>query len=228
MIRGFHDRRDAGRLLGERLSPLARRPDVIVLALPRGGVQVAYEVARTLGAPLDVLLVRKLGIPGHEEVAMGAIASRGAEGVVRVLNPGVIERLPEAAAAVEAVTATERQELARRERAYRGDRPPPEVRGKTAVLVDDGLATGSTMFAAVAALRELAPTAIVVAVPVGSAQACAALREAADAVVCVVETTALDGVGRWYADFAQTTDAEVRELLAAAARRFAPAEPAPA
>jgi predicted phosphoribosyltransferase len=228
MTRPFRDRREAGRLLGERLAPLAHRPDVIVLALPRGGVPVAYEVARALDAPLDVLLVRKLGLPGHEEVAMGAIASRGAAGVVRVLNPDVVARVPGAAEAVEAVTTAEHRELVRRERAYRHDRPPPDVRGRIVVLVDDGLATGSTMFAGVAALRELAPLKIIVAVPVGSAQACAALRQVADAVVCVVETPSLDGVGRWYADFAQTTDAEVRALLADAARPDSTPAPASA
>ena len=228
MITRFHDRRDAGRRLAAHLAPLARRPDVVVLALPRGGVPVAYEVARALGAPLDVLLVRKLGVPGHEELAMGAIASRGPEGVVRVVNPDALRRFPGAADAVEAVTARERRELERRERAYRGDRPPPEVRGRTVVLVDDGLATGSTMYAAVTALRELEPDSIVAAAPVGAAQTCAWLREVADFVVCVVETPALDGVGEWYADFSQTTDDEVRALLAASARRQPAPVPAPA
>jgi predicted phosphoribosyltransferase len=213
MSRTFRDRHEAGRRLAERLAPLAHRSDVLVLALPRGGVPVAYEVARALGAPLDVLVVRKLGLPGQEELAMGAIASAGPAGVVRVLNPDVLEAVPGAAADLDRVTAAERQELARRERAYRGERPRPDVRGKTVVIVDDGLATGATMRAAVLALRRLAPAHLVVAVPVGAAESCAALRQTADACVCVVEPGMLDGVGRWYDDFSQTSDGEVRACL---------------
>lgn len=226
MIREFRDRREAGRLLGERLAPLAGRPDVLVLALPRGGVPVAYEVALALGAPLDVLVVRKLGVPGHEEYAMGAIASAGEAGVLRVLSHDVIRGLRIPAGVVDAVTVAERRELERREQAYRGGRPRPDVRGQTVVVVDDGLATGSTMLAAVTALRELAPAEIVAAAPVGAAPTCASLRQAADACTCVIEAPELDGVGRWYEDFSQTTDGEVRTLLADAALRPVPRVPA--
>ena len=222
MPRGFRDRREAGRRLGQWLAHYAHRPDVIVLALPRGGVPVGAEVARALDAPLDVLVVRKLGVPGQEEVAMGAIASAGAAGVVRVLNREVARLVPDVDAALERAAAVEGRELARRERAYRGDRPPPDVRGKTVLLVDDGLATGSTMLAAVGALRRLEPAHVVVAVPVGAAQTCATFRRVADACICAIETTALDGVGRWYADFTQTTDGEVQEILAEAAGRPVP------
>src|ERR1700681_3817309 len=158
----FRDRREAGRLLAEKLAAYANRPDVLVLALPRGGVPVAYEVARGLGAPLDVFVVRKLGVPGYEELAMGAIATGG----VRVLNDQLVERIGEQA--IEAIAARERQELERRERLYRGDRPPPDVRGRTVILVDDGLATGATIYAAIEALRQQNPARIVVAVPTAS------------------------------------------------------------
>jgi predicted phosphoribosyltransferase len=207
----FHDRREAGRVLAGNLTAYANRPDVRVLALPRGGVPVAYEVARTLGAPLDVFVVRKLGVPGHEELAMGAVATGG----VRALNHDVVEGLRIPPSVIDAVTEREQEELARRERLYRGDRPPPDVYGKTVILVDDGLATGATMHAAVAALRQQAPARIVVAVPVGAPETCESLRAEVDGVVCAVEPESFHAVGRWYDDFSQTTDDEVRALLVA-------------
>jgi putative phosphoribosyl transferase len=211
--RGFRDRRDAGRRLAEALSAYAGRGDTIVLALPRGGVPVGYEVARALGAPLDVYLVRKLGVPGHEELAMGAIATGG----VRIVNQSVRRSLGLTEADVEAVAAEEAAELARRERLYRGDRPPPDVRGRTAILVDDGLATGSSMRAAVAALRQQGPARIVVAVPVAARETRDALAREVDDVVCVLTPGDFYAVGLWYEDFSQTTDAEVRDLLQRAA-----------
>ena len=211
--RRFADRREAGRLLGRALIQYARGPDLLVLALPRGGVPVAYEVARALDAPLDVLVVRKLGVPGHEEIAMGAIASGGG----RVLNRDTIEQLGIPMALVDQATAFERRELERRERAYRGAQPAPEVRGRTVIVVDDGLATGATMLAAVGALRDEGPASIIVAAPVGSVEACDVVLRAADACVCVVTSDLLGAVGRWYVDFTQTTDEEVRTLLADAA-----------
>ena len=206
----FRDRREAGRMLASRLSAYADRPDVVVLALPRGGVPVAYEVAKALHAPMDVFLVRKLGVPGHEEYAMGAIASGG----VRVLNRDVVEALHIPNEVVEQVIAREQRELERREREYRGDRPFPDLRGKTVILVDDGLATGSTMLAAVMALRQKQPARILVAVPVGSPETCDAFRDHVDDIVCAITPDPLYGVGLWYTDFSQTTDDEVRKLLA--------------
>ncbi|GAB4447002.1 MAG: phosphoribosyltransferase [Chloroflexi bacterium OHK40] len=208
----FRDRRDAGRRLAALLSAYANRSDVLVLALPRGGVPVAFEVARALDAPLDVFLVRKLGVPGHEELAMGAIASGG----VGVLNDELVRHLNLPAHVVAAVTAREQQELARRERLYRGDRPRPEVHGRTVILVDDGLATGATMSAAIKALRQQRPDRIVVAVPVAAPESCAALREEADDIVCAITPEPFYAVGLWYADFSQTTDEAVRDLLAQA------------
>jgi predicted phosphoribosyltransferase len=210
----FRDRSEAGRLLAEKLAAYANRPDVLVLALPRGGVPVAYEVARALGAPLDVFLVRKLGVPGHEELAMGAVATGG----VRVLNDQVVRALGIPDYVIDAVTAWEQQELARRERLYRGDRPPPEVRGRTVILVDDGLATGATMYAAIQALRQQQPARIVVAVPTASPETCNELRKEVDDVICAITPEPFYGVGLWYEDFSQTTDEEVRDLLARAAR----------
>jgi predicted phosphoribosyltransferase len=209
----FRDRADAGRQLAARLEGYANRPDVLVLALPRGGVPIGYEVARALQAPLDVFLVRKLGVPGHEELAMGALATGG----VRVLNEDVVRALGIPEDVIDEVAAGQQQELGRRERAYRDDRPVAEVCGRTVILVDDGLATGSTMRAAVAALRQRRPARIVVAVPVGSADTCAELREEADEVVCARTPEPFYAVGLWYDDFAQTTDDEVRDLLAQAA-----------
>jgi predicted phosphoribosyltransferase len=206
----FRDRREAGRTLADRLSSFAGRDDVVVLALPRGGVPVGFEVARALGAELDVFVVRKLGLPGHPELAMGAIAS----GDVRVLNEDVLESYPIPTTAIDVVTRTERVELERRERAYRDGRPLAAIDGRMVILVDDGLATGSTMRAAVLAVRRLHPARVVVAVPVGAWQTCEALREVADDVVCPFTPEPFIAVGLWYADFSQTTDDEVRQLLA--------------
>jgi predicted phosphoribosyltransferase len=211
MIR-FKNRYEAGRFLAERLSAYANRPDTLVLALPRGGVPVAYEIAKALGAPLDVFQVRKLGLPGHEELAMGAIATGG----VRVRNPEVVEYLRIPDEVLDEVTARERQELERRERLYREGRPALSPRGRVVILVDDGLATGSTMRAAILALRQQQPASIVVAVPVAAKQTCEELRAVADEVVCAVMPDPFYAVGLWYEDFAQTTDEEVRELLARA------------
>jgi len=208
----FRDRREAGRQLAEKLTAYANRPDVLVLALPRGGVPVAYEVARTLGAPLDVFVVRKLGVPGYEELAMGAVATGG----VRVLNDQLVERLGIPEQLIDAVAARERQELARRERLYRGSRPPPDVRGRTVILVDDGLATGATMYAAIEALRKQNPGRIVVAVPTASPDTCEEMKKKADDVICAVTPEPFHAVGRWYQVFSQTTDEEVAELLAQA------------
>ena len=206
----FRDRRDAGRLLAEKLAAYATRPDVLVLALPRGGVPVAYEVARRLGAPFDVFVVRKLGVPGHEELAMGAVATGG----VRVLNDQLVEQLGIPDQMIDAVAARERQELARRERLYRGGRRPPDVRGRTVILVDDGLATGATMYAAIEALRKQNPGRIVVAVPTASPETCEEMKVKADHVICAITPDPFQAVGRWYQDFSQTSDEEVADLLA--------------
>jgi predicted phosphoribosyltransferase len=215
----FRDRAEAGRTLARKLRANTGRDDVVVLGLPRGGVPVAFEVAQALDVPLEIFLVRKLGVPGHEELAMGAIASGG----VRVVSGDVVRQLQLPPDAIEAVAATEQRELERRERAYRGDAPPPDVRGKTVVLVDDGLATGSTMRAAVAALRQQGPARIVVAVPVAARSTCDELRAVADEVVCAVTPEPFLAVGQWYQDFSQTTDDEVRELLRLARRPAASA-----
>lgn len=217
----FPNRRVAGMRLAAELGAFADRDDLLVLALPRGGVPVAVEVARSLGAPLDVLVVRKLGLPGHEELAMGAIASGG----IRVLNPEVVGMMGVPPAVIDAVAARELEELRRRERLYRGETALPEVVDRTVILVDDGVATGSTMIAAIKSLRALRPRQVVVAVPVASVEAAAALRAEADAFVTLSTPEPFDGVGRWYVDFRQTSDAEVRELLATARRR--PATDAP-
>jgi putative phosphoribosyl transferase len=208
----YHDRREAGQMLARHLAPLAQHADLVVLALPRGGVPVAYEVATALGAPLDVFLVRKLGAPLQPELAMGAIASGG----IRTLNPGVIAWFGLTPEAVERVTRAEQQELERREVVYRGGRPAVDVAGKLVVLVDDGLATGSTMRAAVLALRRLKPSRIVVAVPVGAEETCTPAAVGADDVVCLRIPRPFSAVGLWYEDFGQTTDAEVIALLRAA------------
>ena len=209
----FQDRFDAGATLATLLTQYAGRDDVVVLALPRGGVPVGFEVARALGAPLDVFLVRKLGVPGHEELAMGAIASGG----VQVLNEDVVEALDVPPERIIAVTAAEEQELERRLHAYRSGLPPPDVKDKIVVLVDDGLATGSSMRAAVKALRRLGPARIVVAVPTAAAETCDRLSTEADEVVCAFTPRPFHAVGLSYRDFSQTTDAEVSDLLRRAA-----------
>ncbi len=205
----FRDRTDAGRQLAAQLKEFGGRPDVLVLALPRGGVPVAFEVAQALNAPLDVFVVRKLGVPGHEELAMGAIASGG----VGVLNQDVVNHLNLSDDVIEQVAAVEQRELARRQRAYRGDRPPPDVRGRTVLLIDDGLATGATMRAAVAALRAQQPERVVVAVPVASPEVCSEFQSEVDDIVCAVTPWPFQGVGYWYDNFSQTSDAEVHDLL---------------
>jgi putative phosphoribosyl transferase len=207
----FSNRHEAGVILARHLAYLARRGDVVVLGLPRGGVPVAAEVARTLHAPLDVFVVRKLGLPGHAELAIGAIASGG----VRVLNQEIVDMCRLSPATIEAVTRAERVELERRERAYRGGRPPVPIEGRVVVLVDDGLATGSTMKAAVLAVRDLQPSRIVVAAPVGAGDTCRALAQTADDVVCPSQPEPFAAVGLWYDDFSQTSDDEVRQILAA-------------
>ncbi|HLJ74868.1 MAG TPA: phosphoribosyltransferase [Thermoanaerobaculia bacterium] len=232
--RSFRDRIEAGRLLGQELARTLRdaphpplRGDlsagrgragaagpgeggnVIVLALPRGGVPVGAEVAKALDAPLDVFIVRKLGVPGHEELAMGAIASGG----VRVLNQEVLRYIPLPQKAIDEVAAREEQELQRRERSYRGSRPPLDVGGKTVIIVDDGLATGSTMRAAVAALQKMQPAAIIVAVPVAAKQTCDEFRRDGINVICLRTPEPFEAVGLWYEDFSQTTDEEVHEIL---------------
>jgi putative phosphoribosyl transferase len=215
----FRDRAEAGQELAAKLRAHADRSDVLVLALPRGGVPVAFEVARALHAPMDIFLVRKLGVPGHEELAMGAIATGG----VRALNEDVVRALQITEDELDAVAAEQQEELERRERAYRGERPAPNVRGRTVILVDDGLATGSTMRAAVAALRQQQPARIIVAVPVGAAETCAELHAEADETVCARTPTPFYSVGLWYDNFSQTTDEEVRDLLERAAEEIAPA-----
>ncbi len=208
----YRDRVDAGKQLAKRLTDFADRDDVLVLALPRGGVPVAYEVAKALRVPMDIFLVRKLGVPGHEELAMGAISTGG----VRVLNDDVVSYLGIPGDVIDAVAAGELKELERRERAYRGDRPEPDVRGKTVILIDDGLATGSTMRAAAAALHQQDPARIVVAVPVSAMQTCDQYRMGVDEIICAKTPEPFLGVGMWYEDFSQTTDDEVRDLLSKA------------
>jgi len=206
----YRDRHEAGQLLSRELTRrLGKRDDLIVLALPRGGVPVGHEVAKALDAPLDVFIVRKLGVPGHEELAMGAIASGG----VRVLNREVLGWLPLPQKTIDEVADREQQELERREREYRGSRPPIDVHNKTVIVVDDGLATGSTMRAAVQALRKMQPRAIIVAVPVAATQTCDEFRSEGIDLVCLRTPEPFQAVGLWYDDFSQTTDEEVHELL---------------
>jgi len=205
----FRDRMDAGRALAARLSTYAGRSDVIVLALPRGGVPVAFEVARALGAPLDVFLVRKLGVPGHGELAMGAIASGG----IRVVSDDIVAMLAISPAAIDETAAREQTELARRERLYRGSRPFPDLQSRTVIVIDDGLATGASMEAAIVALRQRKPARIVVAVPVGAAETCQRLAAVADDVVCASTPEPFQAVGLWYDEFDQTSDEEVIDLL---------------
>jgi predicted phosphoribosyltransferase len=216
----FRDRDEAGRQLGRALADkLGKRDDLIILGLPRGGVPVAAHVAEALGAPLDVFIVRKLGVPGHEELAMGAIASGG----VRVMNRDVLDHMPVPQKMIDSVAGREQRELERREREYRGARPPLDVRGKTVIIVDDGLATGSTMRAAVNALRKMEPRAVIVAVPVAAKVTCDEFRRdpAVDDIVCLRTPEPFQAVGLWYEDFGQTSDEEVHDLLgnSAGARR---------
>ena len=220
----FSDRADAGRKLAARLTRYANREDVLVLALPRGGVPVAYEVAKELRAPLDVFLVRKLGVPGHKELAMGAIASGG----IRVVNQELVNYLGIPDEVIDAIAAVEQRELERRAVSYRDDRPPPNIKDQVVILIDDGLATGSTMSAAAASLRLQKPRRIVVAVPVSSPETCDEFRSEVDEIVCAVTPEHLPGVSLWYKDFSQTSDEEVRELLKRAVkqdRQFASSAP---
>jgi putative phosphoribosyl transferase len=209
----FRDRTEAGQMLAAMLREYANRDDVVVLALPRGGVPVGFEVAKALNAPLDIFVVRKLGLPGQEELAMGAIASGG----VRVLNRDLIRALDIPEEVVDQITQEEQRELERREREYREGRPPIDVRGRTVILVDDGLATGSSMRVAAHALRQKQPAQIIVAVPVAANDSCRELESVADKVVCAVTPEPFWGVGQWYEDFSQTSDQEVRDLLRRAA-----------
>jgi predicted phosphoribosyltransferase len=213
----FSDRAEAGRVLARELSAYADRPDVLVLALPRGGVPVGYEVARALRAPLDVFVVRKIGVPGQEELAMGAVATGG----VRVLNQRVLREIEIDPADIEQVAHREEQELRRREQEYRGQEPPPPIAGHRIILVDDGLATGSTMRAAAGAVRRQSPTEVVIAVPVAARETCEALRPDVDRIFCTVTPEPFHAVGVWYEDFSQTTDDQVRELLARSRRQLA-------
>jgi putative phosphoribosyl transferase len=206
----FRDRHEAGELLAEKLATYVDQPDLLVLALPRGGVPVGVAVAKKLHAPLDLFVVRKLGLPEHPELAMGAIASGG----VRVLNSDVVQTLRVSDEVINAVATKELQELKRRERSYRGDLPPPKVAGKTAIIVDDGIATGSTMMAAISALRQLQVGRVVVATPTVARATYLLLRESADDVVAVLAPDTFYGVGQWYEDFSQTSDEEVHRLLA--------------
>ena len=216
MAARYRDRTDAGRRLAAQLREYADRPDVIVLALPRGGVPVAYEVARTLHVPLDVFIVRKLGLPSHPELAMGAIASGG----IRVIDQAALRRFGVTDEQLAAVAAAEERELERRERQYREGLPLPDVTGKTVILIDDGLATGATMAAAAAALKAQGPAKLVVAVPVSAPETCDAFREIVDEVVCGATPEPFYAVGLWYEDFSQTSDDEVHDLLARAAREL--------
>jgi putative phosphoribosyl transferase len=205
----FENRAEAGEKLATKLSRYANRPDVLVLALPRGGVPVAYQVARALRAPLDVFIVRKLGVPGYEELAMGAIASGG----VRVMNEEVIRHLDFPQTVIDSIAQREGKELRRRESLYRGNRPAPNVQDRTVILVDDGLATGSTMRAAAVALRQMRPSKLIVAVPVAAPEICAEFRSEVDEVVCAATPDPFMAVGACYVDFSQTSDQEVRDLL---------------
>jgi putative phosphoribosyl transferase len=220
MLKRFQNREEAGKALAAKLTEYVNRSDVLVLGLPRGGVSVAYQVAKTLNAPLDVLLVRKLGIPGHEELAMGAIASGG----VCVFNDEVVGYMDDLEKIIADVIDKEKKELERREHAYRDDLPPIDAQGKTVILVDDGLATGATMRAAVSATRKMNPERIVVAVPVAAMSTYSEFLESADEFVCLMTPEPFYGVGLWYVDFSQTSDEEVRSLLKRAlkeTKRFA-------
>jgi predicted phosphoribosyltransferase len=223
MVVPFADRRQAGQKLAAKLAAYANRADVLVLALPRGGVPVAYEVARALRAPLDVFLVRKLGLPGQEELAMGAIASGG----MRVLNEDVTTQIDVPDSVIDAVVQREQQELERRERLYRGGRPAPNVEGCSVILVDDGLATGSSMRAAAMALRRMQPAKLVIAVPVAAPETCDEIRREADEVICAATPEPFVAVGVWYSDFSQISDEEVCALLEQAASEQPSSAPDP-
>ena len=210
----FQNRAEAGQVLARRLQQYKNQPDTLVLGLPRGGVPVAYEVARELNAPLDVFIVRKLGVPGHEELEMGAIATGG----VRILHEGIIREFGISQELIDSVSEREQAELDRRNRLYRGDRPAPAIKDRTVVIVDDGLATGSTMKAAIQAVRQQAPRRLIVAVPTAPAETCEQVKETADEVVCAITPDPFLAVGGSYADFSQTTDEEVRDLIASAAK----------
>jgi len=212
----FRNRTHAGQVLAGMLKEYGNRNDILVLALPRGGLPVAFEIASALHAPLDVFLVRKLGVPGQEELAMGAIATGG----IRVLNYEVVNHLGVPDHVIDSATKAEQRELDRREQAYRGTREPPEVCGHTIILVDDGLATGSTMRAAVTALRQQKPARIIVVVPVAAASTCQEFRQEVDQIICATTPEPFYGVGQWYEDFSQTTDEEVRDLLDCAAQEY--------
>lgn len=212
----FRDRKDAGRKLARRLTVYAGRNNVIILALPRGGVPVAYGVAKALNVPMDIFIVRKLGWPGHEEMAIGAIASGG----VRVLNEGIVRYLNIPDDLIDVVAQRELRELERRERAYRGNRPPLEVKGRTVIIIDDGLATGASMRAAILGLRTHSPAEIVIAVPTAALETCEALEPEVDQMICATMPEPFYGVSRWYEDFSQTTDEEVRILLQEANRQL--------
>jgi putative phosphoribosyl transferase len=209
MTTGFCDRTEAGCRLAEQLQPYAERPDVIILALPRGGVPIGFEIAKTLHVSLDVCLVRKLGVPNHRELAMGAIASNG----VRVLNEGVVRGHHVSKLALQKVTIAELHELQRRDRAYRGDRPFPDLNGKTVILVDDGLATGATMRAAIAIVKQQHPAAVVVAVPLAPPDTCDTLRQEVNELVCLVTPDPFYSLGTWYDHFEQLSDGDVQHLL---------------
>ena len=209
----FADRADAGRILASKLTAYKGRPDVVIFALPRGGIPVAYEIGKAIGAPIDVFVVRKLGVPGQEELAMGAIAT----GDIRIINYEVVNQLGITQEAIDAVTDQQREELRRREQLYRGGRTQREVRGQSVILVDDGIATGSTMRAAIAALRQLGPARIVVAVPVAAPETCQQIGGEVDEIICAATPEPLFSIGQWYKRFEQTTDDEVRDLLGRAA-----------
>ena len=208
----FRDRTEAGQILASKLTKYVNQVDTVILALPRGGVPVAYEIGKELGLPIDIFVVRKLGVPGHEELAMGAIASGG----VRHINRDVVDQLRIESETIDVASRREQKEIERRERLYRGQRPPVDVRNKTVILVDDGLATGSTMRAAIAALRQHRPARIVVAVPTAAPQTCSEIADEVDEIICAATPETFYAVGQWYQDFSQTTDDEVRELLARA------------
>ena len=208
----FRDRTEAGQILASKLTKYVNQVDTVILALPRGGVPVAYEIGKELGLPIDIFVVRKLGVPGHEELAMGAIASGG----VRHINRDVVDQLGIDSETIEAASRREQKEIERREELYRGQRPPLDVRDKTVILVDDGLATGSTMRAAIAALRQHQPARIVVAVPAAAPQTCSEIADEVDEIICAATPETFYAVGQWYQEFSQTTDDEVRELLARA------------